>query len=90
MSSCGPQDADAYLEPCLKAYREVADLATSATREWPGIGWETMRSILEKGQVVLRDGVVLNTIVDEFALVILLPCEIIRQEIFKLRGADRI
>ncbi|MEX2165139.1 MAG: hypothetical protein WD823_13000 [Sulfuricaulis sp.] len=57
----------AFTSVPLTAYREIVASATAITKDWPGIVWETTASILEKAQVLLRDSLVLNKIVDEFA-----------------------
>jgi hypothetical protein len=57
----------AFTSVPLAVYREIVTNATATTKEWPGIVWETISSTLEKAQVLLRDGLVLNKIVDEFA-----------------------
>lgn len=54
----------------LAIYKEIVANATTMTEEWPGIVWEIIASILSTAQVVPRDGLVLNKIVDEFAWVI--------------------
>ena len=57
----------AFTSVPLAAYREVVTNATAMTKEWPDIVWETIVSTLDKAQVLLRDGLALNKIVDEFA-----------------------
>lgn len=57
----------AFISVPLAAYHEIVANTTAMTKEWPGIVWETISSTLEKAQVLLRDGLVLNKIVDEFA-----------------------
>ena len=50
----------------LTAYREIVASAMIVTKEWPGTVWETIESILSKAQLLPRDSVALNKIVDEF------------------------
>lgn len=57
----------AFTSVPLAAYREVVANVMVLTKEWPGIVWETIASNLEKAQVLVRDGLVLNKIVDEFS-----------------------
>lgn len=57
----------AFISVPLAAYHEVVVNAMALTKEWPGIVWETIASTLEKAQVLVRDGSVLNKIVDEFS-----------------------
>lgn len=51
----------------LEVYGEIVASVTNATIQWPGIVWRTIKSILEKAQVRLRDSREINAIVDEFS-----------------------
>ena len=57
----------AFISVPLAGYADVVANAMAVTKEWPGIVWETIASTLEKLHVLVRDGLVLNKIVDEFS-----------------------
>jgi len=60
----------AFTSVPLSMYKNIVASATAMTKEWPGIVWKTIASILSTAQVVPRDRLALNKIVDEFAWVI--------------------
>jgi len=64
--SCG-KVGRAFISVPLGAYREITDSAIAVTREWPGIVWEIISSILDKSHVILQDDQDIHTIVDTFA-----------------------
>lgn len=50
----------------LDVYGEIVTNVTNATKQWPSIAWDTIKSTLEKAQLKPHDGREINAVVDEF------------------------
>jgi len=64
--SCG-KVGRAFISVPLDAYREITGSAITVTKEWPGIVWEIIASLLDKAHVVPSDSQEVHAIIDEFA-----------------------